>query len=40
MNNPNNPTSTILDKTTLTAIARITARHKLWLLCNKVYKDL
>lgn len=40
VNTPHNPTGRILDDATLAAIARVAARHDLWIVCDEVYEDL
>lgn len=40
VNTPHNPTGVILDERVLAAIARVAARHDLWILCDEVYEDL
>jgi N-succinyldiaminopimelate aminotransferase len=40
VNSPNNPTGAVLDEPRLAAIARVAARHDLWILCDEVYEDL
>jgi len=40
VNTPHNPTGVIVDDDTLAAIARVAARHDLWIVCDEVYEDL
>ncbi len=40
VNTPHNPTGVIVDDPTLAAIARVAARHDLWIVCDEVYEDL
>ena len=40
LNTPHNPTGTILSTEDIDAIARVAARHGLWVLCDEVYDEL
>ena len=40
LNSPNNPTGQIIDDAALDAIARVAARHDLWVFSDEVYEDL
>ncbi|MFK7984487.1 MAG: pyridoxal phosphate-dependent aminotransferase [Sandaracinaceae bacterium] len=40
VNTPHNPTGKVLDDPTLAAIARVAARHDLWVFSDEVYEDL
>ncbi|MCA9516030.1 MAG: pyridoxal phosphate-dependent aminotransferase [Myxococcales bacterium] len=40
VNSPHNPTGVVLDDAAAAAIARVAARHDLWVLCDEVYEDL
>lgn len=40
VNTPNNPTSRVLPPEALAAMARVAARHDLWLLCDEAYEEL
>lgn len=40
VNSPNNPTGRVLPGPVVDAIARIAARHDLWVLCDEAYDDL
>lgn len=40
VNTPNNPTGRALDAGVISAIARVVARHNLWLWCDEAYEEL
>jgi len=40
VNSPHNPTGVVLDDESVAAIARVAARHDLWVLCDEVYEDI
>ena len=40
VNTPNNPTGRALDAGVVSAIARVVARHNLWLWCDEAYEEL
>lgn len=40
VNSPNNPTGAVYAERELAAIARVAARHELWIWCDEVYEDL
>ena len=40
VNTPHNPTGAVLGERELSAIARVAARHDLWVLSDEVYEDL
>jgi len=40
VNTPHNPTGAMLPDAALAAIARVAARHDLWIWCDEVYEDL
>jgi len=40
VNTPNNPTGRALDAGVIGAIARVVARHNLWLWCDEAYEEL
>jgi N-succinyldiaminopimelate aminotransferase len=40
VNSPNNPTGAVFTEVDLEAIARVAARHGLWIFCDEVYEDL
>src|SRR5262249_43697051 len=40
VNSPNNPTGRVLGRDVADAIARVVARHDLWLLSDEAYQDL
>lgn len=40
LNNPNNPTGTILNEDQLRRIGDLAVQHNLWILCDEVYEDL
>ncbi|MCK6537317.1 MAG: pyridoxal phosphate-dependent aminotransferase [Polyangiaceae bacterium] len=40
VNTPNNPTGRALDAGVINAIARVVARHNLWLWCDEAYEEL
>lgn len=40
LNSPHNPTGVILDDEVARAIARVAARHDLWVLSDEVYEDI
>jgi arginine:pyruvate transaminase len=40
MNSPNNPTGSVIDRTTWTAVAELCRQHDLWLLSEEVYGTL
>jgi N-succinyldiaminopimelate aminotransferase len=40
VNSPNNPTGRVLPRPVVDAIARVAARHDLWVLCDEAYDDL
>ena len=40
VNTPHNPTGAMLSERALAAIARVAARHDLWILSDEVYEDL
>jgi N-succinyldiaminopimelate aminotransferase len=40
VNDPSNPTGRVLDDATAAAIARVAARHDLWVLADAAYEDL
>lgn len=40
VNTPHNPTGAVLPERALAAIARVAARHDLWILSDEVYEDL
>jgi N-succinyldiaminopimelate aminotransferase len=40
VNTPNNPTGRILPPAVLAAIARVAAKHQLWIVCDEAYEEL
>lgn len=40
VNTPNNPTGRVLDAGVTSALARVVARHNLWLWCDEAYEEL
>jgi N-succinyldiaminopimelate aminotransferase len=40
LNTPHNPTGVILDDAQLAGVARVAARHDLWVLCDEVYQEI
>lgn len=40
LNSPCNPTGTTLNEAEAAAVARVAARHDLWIFCDEVYEDL
>lgn len=40
LNTPHNPTGSLLDRKTLTALGAIAMDHDLWIVCDEVYEDL
>jgi N-succinyldiaminopimelate aminotransferase len=40
LNSPNNPTGRVLRPDALAAVARVAARHDLWVFCDEAYEEL
>ncbi len=40
LNNPHNPTGSVLTKPEIAAIAEVCRKHNLWIICDEVYEEL
>ena len=40
LNTPHNPTGSLLDRETITALGETAVEHDLWIVCDEVYEDL